>query len=161
MKELLKNKKGFTLMEMILALSIVAVIFAGVSRMYINISTSFFRNLDINIAVSNKSRLIHMIENDLEYNSSILEVSQSDELQITKNDSQEVRYVCYDGGLYRNSKLIISNIDIKFILEEDKDGVKRYITLKGNIGGKTKNQSISFVYPIELLSTVKNRWNFN
>ncbi len=117
------NKKGYTLIEIIISMAIFSVVIVMITGFYINF-TKFHNNIETNSLIN--TNIINTI-NYIKYNvdqTTYLEIVSKEEL--TKNKGKDYKYIMLDNGNILSGKL--NNEESSILLSED--DVKGDIYLK-------------------------------
>ncbi|RMH65713.1 MAG: type II secretion system protein [Calditrichaeota bacterium] len=111
MKKTGYNAHGFTLMEMVVAITVLGIVGAIAFKILTNQVTAFNDVFSNTVAVADLRKVIRGIRRDLRNldRSAVDEMSAS-ELTFKKNDGTDVHYLYEAGHFMKNDSVIIGNI---------------------------------------------------
>lgn len=130
MYDLYNNKKGFTLLEVILSAVLGIIVVIAVLELLTLSSISFAKQSNIFSATQEISVFMLTFTKDI-HNADIVNVTDS-RVDII-SDGKQITYVYDNGTISRNSKVLITKIDaLKFIQTSDGTGSLIGVTVSKN-----------------------------
>lgn len=139
----MRNKKGMTLLELMVAMFVFSIIIGSIHHIFLNFM-GHHKNQEAQVQVQEEiDRLGYFFEKDIRESNQQFNVNQNGNCFFLKDNLEsnlKLEYCLKDNTVYRNQQVLMNNVS-EFKIQEMKDKIILQLKTSEKVGGQFYEQS--------------------